>query len=261
MPFIITLKSMKKIIIFYILILFVAMANAQTNNLTLLSHLSYGNISTAGVWGYVDGTGNEYAIVGASNRISIVDVTNGPAPVEVASVPPLAGQSSLWRELKTSGHYAYAVSEGGGGVIIVDLSALPAVTYKHWYGDSTTSHIFNSAHAIAVTDGYMYIFGSSYGNGGCFIASIADPWNPQFVGLADQHYIHDGYVRNDTLWAGEIYLGQFAVIDVTNKANPQYLASQPTPGSFTHNTWLSNSGQYLFTADEQNNTPVALLAP
>ncbi len=247
---------MKKIITLCFTILLAHALNAQSNNITLLGHLSYGTETCAGVWHYVDTAGNEYAIVGASDRLSIVDVTNPSTPVEVASVPALSGQASLWREVKTYGNYAYAVSEGGGGVMIVDLSALPAVTSKHWYGDTATSHLFNSAHAIAATDGYLYIFGSSYGNGGCFIASIADPWNPVFAGLADQRYIHDGYIRNDTLWAGEIYQGQFAVIDVSDKANPVYITTQPTPGAFNHNTWLSDNGQYLFTTDEQNNTPV-----
>src|SRR6185436_6305848 len=102
---------------------------AQVNNLTLLGQLSYAPQSCAGVWHYVDSAGNEYAIVGASDRLSIVNVTNPATPVEVASVPALPGEESLWREVKTHGQYAYAVSEGGGGVIIVNLSAFPAVTY------------------------------------------------------------------------------------------------------------------------------------
>ncbi len=247
---------MIKIFTYCLIILSAGILNAQSNNLNLLGHLSYGNKTCAGLWQYVDASGNEYAIVGASDRLSIVDVTNPSSAVEVAVVPALTGQSSLWRELKTLGNYVYAVSEGGGGVIIVDLSALPAVTYKHWYGDSTTGQLFNSAHAIAAMDGYLYIFGASYGNGGCLIASLTDPWNPELKGVANQAYIHDGYVRNDTLWASEISLGQFSVIDVSNKSNPVYLTSQPTPGAFNHNTWLSSSGQFLFSTDEQGATPV-----
>lgn len=245
---------MKKIFTLCLAIACALIVNAQTSNLTLLGHLSYGNISCAGVWHHVDSLGNEYAIVGASDRLSIVDVTNPASPVQVASVPALPGESSLWREVKTYGNYAYAVSEGGGGIIIVDLSALPTIAYKHWYGNG--GFTFNSAHTVAATDGYLYVFGSDYGIGGCMIADLVDPWNPVFVGVADQRYIHDGYVRNDTLWAGEIYQGQFSVIDVSNKSNPVYLASQPTPGSFNHNTWLSNSGQFLYTTDEISNTPV-----
>src|SRR5437868_3168754 len=153
---------MKKLFTLCFIISLGGVLNAQPNNITLLGHLSYGNQSCAGVWHYVGTGGNEYAIVGASDRLSIVDVTTPATPVEVASVPALPGQSSLWREVKTYGNYAYAVSEGGGGVTIVDLSALPAVTSKHWYGDTASSVLFNSAHAIAATDGYLYIFGSSY---------------------------------------------------------------------------------------------------
>ena len=229
------------------------------NGLTLLSNLPYPNATCAGVWHYVDSLNNEYALVGASDRISIVDVTDPVAPVEVFAVPALAGQSSLWRELKTARKYAYAVSEGGGGLIIIDLSNLPAsVNSKHWYGDGAIANMLSTAHTIAVTDGYAYIFGTGGGlaNGGAVICDLADPWNPVYVGQYSQNYVHDGYIRNDTLWAGEIYAGQFSVIDVSNKANPVLLATQQTPGQFCHNTWLSDNSQFLFTTDEVGDEPL-----
>ena len=49
-----------------------------------------------------------------------------------------------------------------------------------------------------------------------------------------------------------IYPGFFAVVDVTNKANPLLLATQTTPTAFTHNTWLSDDHKTLFTTDENN---------
>src|SRR6185436_5284092 len=70
-------------------------------------------------------------------------------------------------------------------------------------------------------------------------------------------YIHDGYVRNDTLWAAHIYSGYFGVYNVANKANPILVASQNTPGNFTHNTWLSDNGKTLFTTDEVSNSYLA----
>lgn len=228
----------------------------QAQNPTLLGHLSY-NTSCAGIWHYVDSLGNEYALVGAGDRVSIVNVTNPVTPVEVFNVPALPGENSLWREVKTYGKYAYAVSEAGGGVIVIDLSNLPAsINSKHWYGDSTINGLLNVGHTIAATDGYIYIFGSDIGVGGVIIADISDPWNPRYTGQYNLNYVHDGYIRNDTLWAGEIYIGQFAVIDVTNKANPVLITNQQTPGQFCHNTWLSDNGEYLFTTDEQPGAPL-----
>ena len=229
---------------------------AHAQNITLIGHLSY-NVTCAGVWHYVDALGNEYALVGADDRVSIVDVTNPSNPVEVTSVPALAGENSLWRELKTYGHYAYVVSEGGGGVIIIDLSTLPgAVISKHWYGDGAINGQLNSAHTVAVTDGYLYVFGSNIGVGGAIICDLADPWNPTYVGQYNQEYLHDGYIRGDTLWGGEVYAGRFSIINISNKANPVLITNVQTPGQFCHNTWLSDNSQYLYTTDEQPNAPL-----
>lgn len=241
------------------LLLFLSGIAAAQNNITLLGQLQYPGITCAGVWHYVDSLNNEYALVGASDRVSIVDVTNPATPVEVFSVPALPGQSSLWRELKTYGKYAYAVSEGGGGMIIIDLSGLPAsINAKHYYGDGAIANQLTSAHTIAVTDGYAYIFGTGGGlaNGGAVICDLTDPWNPEYVGQYNQNYVHDGYIRHDTLWAGEIYAGQFSVIDVTNKTNPVLLTTRQTPGQFCHNTWLSDNSKYLFTTDEIGGKPM-----
>jgi choice-of-anchor B domain-containing protein len=242
----------------FLLILLCSFQSKAQVNLTKLGHIDYAPQTVAGVWHYIDSTGHEYALVGASDRVSIVDVSNPANPVEVQSVPALAGQSSLWRELKTAGHYAYAGSEGGGGIIVMDLSNLPGpITSYHWYGDGAIAGQLQTSHTIAVTDGYLYVFGcQQLANGGVIIASLADPYNPTYVGQYNQNYVHDGYVRNDTLWAGEIYAGQFSVVDVTNKANPVLLATQQTPGQFCHNTWLSDNSQFLFTTDELNNVPL-----
>lgn len=249
---------MKKIQLLFVFLL-ASMASQAQFNLNLLGHLPYPNNTCAGIWHYVDSLGNEYALVGVNDRVAIVDVTTPATLSEVFSVPALSGQSSLWREIKTYGKYAYAVSEGGGGVIIIDLSGLPtSINSKHYYGDGAILNQITSAHTIAVTDGYGYIFGTGNGlaNGGAVIVDLTDPWNPVYVGQYNQQYIHDGYIRNDTLWAGEIYAGQFSVIDVSNKANPVLLATQQTPGQFCHNTWLTDDSRFLFTTDEINGQPL-----
>jgi choice-of-anchor B domain-containing protein len=245
---------MKKQLLIAIFSLTTAFATGQ--GLNLLGHLSY-SVTTAGVWHYVDSLNNEYALVGARDRVSIVNVSNPTNPVEVFNVPALNGQTSLWRELKTYKNYAYAVSEGGGGVIIINLTYLPdSISYSHWYGDSTISGQLQSAHTIAAHDGYLYIFGSNINSGGCIIADISNPEAPHFVGEYETNYIHDGYIRNDTLWAGEIYAGQFSVIDVSNKSNPQLLTTQQTPGQFCHNVWLSDNSNFAFTTDEVGGAPL-----
>lgn len=251
------MKKIQSLYLTLMLVLGISVSATSQVNLNLLGTLQYPGMSTAGVWHYVDTLGNEYALVGAADRVSIVDVTNPASPTEVFSVPALPNQSSLWREIKTFGKYAYAVSEGGGGVICIDLSNLPAsISSNHWYGNNAIAGQLGKAHTVAATDGYLYVFGASILGSGCLIADLNDPMNPNYVGNYGLNYIHDGYIRNDTLWAGEIYAGQFSVIDVSDKTNPTLITTVQTPGQFCHNTWLSDDGTFLFTTDEKPNVPL-----
>lgn len=76
------------------------------------------------------------------------------------------------------------------------------------------------------------------------------------MGIYEEAYVHDCFVRGDTVWAAEIYNGRFSVIDVSNKANPVVLVRQETPDRFTHNCWLSDDGRYLFTTDEKTGANI-----
>ena len=222
-------------------------------NITLQSNLPFPGKNLANIGGYADSQGNEYALVGTSTGLSIVDVTNPAVPVEKFAV---AGPNSDWREVKTWGDYAYVTTEGGSsGLQIINMSYLPdSVQFKYWKGTGAISGQLETIHALHIEDAHVYLFGSNLASGGPIIASLADPWNPVYVGQRSGSYVHDGYVRNDTLWAAHIYAGYFSVMDVSNKANPVILAQQNTPGNFTHNTWLNDAGSVLFTTDEISNS-------
>jgi len=240
--------------LFTLLLLLVSTLAIGQVNLQMLGNLPFGT-TCAGVRGYVDANNNEYALIGAGNGISIADVTDPTNPTLLFTVP---ANNSLWREIAIYDHYAYACTEGGGGITIIDLDSLPnSYTATIYDGDGAIAGQIGSAHTIQVFDEYLYIFGSNIGSGGALICSLSNPLNPTFIGSYNLEYIHDGYVRDDTLYAGEIYAGQFTVIDVTDKANPNLLATQSTPGNFTHNTWLSDDGQFLYSTDEVANAPLA----
>jgi len=246
---------MRKILLSVCLLISFIQLKAQIATLQQLSHIPFPT-STAGVWHYVDSLGNEYALIGAGDGITIVDVTDPVNPNLLFTIP---AAQSLWRELKTFGHYCYAGTEGGGGITVIDLSTLPGPVNSHLYtGDGAIAGQLSSSHTVQVFGEYLYIFGSNISQGGAIICSLADPWNPTYVGIYDDHYVHDGYVLNDTLYSAEIYAGQFSVVDVTNKANPVVLATQATPGNFNHNTWFSDNNQYLYTTDELPNTPLGV---
>jgi len=227
---------------------------AQNYNFQLRSHLPY-PAGLSNLWGYVDDAANEYALVGADNGLSIVDVTNPDNAVQKFLVPTA---SSAWHEIKTWNKHAYVTNEGGGGLLIVDLSLLPdTVTYHYFTGQQ-----FKTAHTIWIDEhGVMYLMGYNLTTdvpnnqrGAIMFDLTADPDNPQFIATYNGAYIHDGFVRGDTMWASEINNGQLSVFDVTDKTNFQQLALLTTPLAFTHNAWPTSDNHYLFTTDEKPNS-------
>ncbi len=221
-------------------------------NIDLLGHLEYAD-QLSNLTGWADGAGNEYAIVGTEDGTSIVDITDPTNPVEVQFVD---GINSIWREVRTWSHYAYVVTEGGGGLLCIDLQNLPSsVDYNFTDGGVG----LNSGHTVFCDEnGIVHVFGSNIGVGGdqMFDANV-DPLNPPLIGEVNEWYIHDGFVRGDTLWAANIYDGWFTVWDISDKTSPVLMAQQSTPGEFTHNVWLTDDNNFLFSTDEETNAVVA----
>ena len=214
--------------------------------MTLLSSFSYSN-SLSDVWGYATDEG-EYALVGLYGGISILDVTNPTSPSEIGY---FEGPSSIWRDLKTYGDYVYCINETGGGLQILNIAEVISGDSSPTYLENTSLG-FTTAHNLYVDEqGYLYVFGSSYSNGGAMIFDLnSNPENPSLLGNYSGSYFHDGMVRGDTLWGGAIYNGQFSVVDVSNPSSPTLIATQSTPNSFTHNCWISDDGNTVFTTDE-----------
>lgn len=231
-------------------------------NITLRSQLQFPGKQLSNIGGYVDSLGNEYALVGHSEGLSIVNVQDPNNPFIVQEIP---GPNSIWREVKVWQKYAYITTEGGTqGLQIVNLSNLPGnnLPYQTWAPTITTpvaTYTLSTIHALHIDNGYVYLYGANNGSGidGIVIGDLSDPWNPTVAGLYDGFYVHDGYVRNDTVWACHIYDGFFSAIDVSDKANPVALAQQNTPNNFAHNSWLSDNSRYLFTTDEVDNSYLA----
>lgn len=202
------------------------------------------------VWGYVDETGIEYALVGARKGTSVVSLATPTSPTEVFWEP---GMESIWRDLKTWGDFAYITTEAENGLLIIDLSPLPSsnVLTTTYYNGPVGSE-WSSAHNLYIdSSGYAYIFGANRGNGGVIILDLnTDPMNPIEVGTFDNWYVHDGYVRNDTMFLAHISDGFLSLVDVTDHSNPILLGTKTTPSNFAHNIWPSNDGNVAFTTDE-----------
>ncbi|MDG1477871.1 MAG: choice-of-anchor B family protein [Vicingaceae bacterium] len=226
-------------------------------NLSLVGQLSYGNTELSDIWGHVDGAGKEYAIVGKFNGTSIVDVSTPTNPIEVFVSN---GAGSIWRDLKVWNNHAYIVNETSGGLKIIDMSSLPGtILPADVYQFGGVVYPFNSAHDLYIDEnGFAYIMGADNGVGGAIILDLNNnPKVPVEVGRYNDFYLHDGMVRNDTLWGGAVNDGFLTVIDVANKSNPTTMATHNTPSNFTHNCWISDDGHTLFTTDEKPNAFIA----
>lgn len=237
------------------LFLFISQHLSAQLNLQQIGHLPYAPVSLAGCKAHVDSTGGEWALVGTSTGLSIVDLNNPTAPVERFTVP---GLPSNWREVRTWHDFAYVGSEAGGsGITIVDLRQLPDTVYwKVWYGDGAYDSLVQRSHTVQAVDGYLYIFGGGDVTSGCTIADLSDPWSPHIVGKYTLVYVHDGFIRGDTMWTSEIYEKRFGVVDISDRTDPQLITTQPTPGAFNHNTELSDDSKILFSTDEKSNAPL-----
>lgn len=213
------------------------------------------------VWGY-EADGKEYAIVGTTSGVAIVDVTN---PDDIEQIHFIAGNSCTWRDIKVFGQYAYVTQDCESefaGLVIIDLSNIGvSIERKQWRTDGTTP-LLKSAHNIFIDEfGYAYICGHNFGAGGVLILDLnADPWNPTVVGSYEEHYVHDLYVRDNIMYTAEIFAGKFAIIDATDKSDLKTLARQATPVEQSHNIWISEDGKTAFTTDETEDVNVSIAA-
>ena len=230
-------------------------------NLSLLGVYDNYNSEGSDIWGWVAPDGSEYALVGLNDGFSVVNVSNPSNPIEEFFINDL---NSTWRDIKTWGHYAYVTTEADAGLLIVDLSDMTGNTYYHrTIFNNTSGNIgteFTAAHNIYMDEnGVAYIFGASSNSGGSptdgviFLDVDTDPINPIYLGEWNDYYVHDGMARGDTMYVGCIYEGDLYVVDVSNKSNPQNLGNVTTPSAFTHNAWVSDNGDYVFTTDEQSD--------
>jgi choice-of-anchor B domain-containing protein len=215
------------------------------------------------VWGYYDSaTAKEFALLGNRNGTLVADVTNPAAVTNSLWVP---GANSIWRDIKTWSHYAYAVHDvpagnsASNGLLIINLDSM---THKFvrlpvpMPGGATDT--LRRAHNLWIDEeGKLYAFGSNVGVGGAVIVDVAaDPWNPSVLGVYNTYYLHDGFARHDTLYGAALW-EDIQVVGVALPSQPVTFASFDSPDHFAHNCWLSDDGNTLYTTDEVANGFVA----
>jgi len=225
------------------------------------------NTSGNDVWGYVSASGREYALMGLSNGTGFVEVTN---PSSSRIIAFFTGPTSMWRNIKTYKTYAYAVSEGGGGIQVFNLAQIDSGIITQ-LPSVAASDATPATHTMMINEktGYLYRMGG--GSNGLRIYNLnANPASPALVATWNPKYTHDGVVYNyeTGAYAGkEIFFacgglsgGQtdtgVDILDVTNKSAITVIGRYTyANASFCHQLWLSEDRQFAYINDEldENN--------
>ena len=243
------------------------------SGISLLSWLPLGEFGSPknanSCWGYTSPSGREYAILGTSSGTGFVEITDPGAPQVVAHIP---GPNSLWRDVRTYQSWCYAVSEGGGGIQVMDLasidSGLVTLTGSVLSGGTEATHTLS----INTDTGYLYRAGG--GSNGLRVYSLGNPAVPQLVASWSDRYVHEAqtwrytsgpHAGKEIAFACGGYNGGFSqtgvdILDVTNKQNIFVIKRFTySNGAYSHQAWLSPDKKYLYLNDEldesgSNNT-------
>ena len=116
------------------------------------------------IWGWTDpATNREYALVGLTNGLSFVDITE-PLYTKVLGHLPTQTRSSVWRDIKVYKNHAFVVADnvGNHGVQVFDLTQLRGVTSFTTFQPNTVYDQVGSVHNIAINEetGYAYAVGT-----------------------------------------------------------------------------------------------------
>ncbi|CAM2067251.1 Choice-of-anchor B family protein [Sulfidibacter corallicola] len=236
-----------------------------SSGITLMAWLplpEFGEVYRASdCWGYTSDSGREYAILGFMEGTAFVEITQ-PGNPQIVAV--LEGFVSAWRDIKTYRHFAYASTEGGGGVQVFDLAQIDAgiVTLATTITEGGTLETHNVA--IDEDSGFLYRCGG-YNVTGLRIYSLADPANPEFVARWDDKYVHDAqivtytegpYAGRQIAFACAGFNGGYvnpglSIIDVTDKSDLRVLTHYEFPDPvYSHQGWLSEDKRLFYLNDE-----------
>lgn len=234
------------------------------------------NVRLNDMWGWTDdATSRQFVLVGRTDGVTFVDVTDPLEPRALGHLPA-AAPPATWRDVKVYANHAYVVADGspGHGVQIFDLTRLRDVAvYTSFTEDGRYTGV-SSVHNIAINEatGFAYAVGSQAGGttcgGGLHMMDLSDATNPSFAGCFSDAttgrsltgYTHDVqcvlYDGPDAEYTGrEICIGSnetaVSIADVTDKQNPVAVSTASYPDAeYVHQGWLTEDQAYFVQNDE-----------
>ncbi|QKK01339.1 MAG: choice-of-anchor B family protein [Pseudomonadota bacterium] len=225
-------------------------------------------------WGWVHRrSGRMFALMGRSNGVAFVEITDPQDPRYLGNLPRPPGVSeSVWSDIKTYQDHAFIVADSvqGHGILVFDLTRLLNVEpdnprtfrYDARYAGVSGDHVLNRAHNIAINErsGFAYVVGSDKCSGGLYMVNIQQPLSPSYAGCyAGDGYTHDVqcviYHGPDQRYRGhEICLASnensLTIVDVTDKDTPELIARHQYDSAYVHQGWLTEDHRYFLLDDE-----------
>jgi len=231
------------------------------------------------IWGWTDeASGREFALVGRTDGMAFVEVTDPFNPVYLGNLAKTEGATnSVWRDMKVYKDHVFVVADGAGqhGMQVFELARLLNVENAPVEFDADVMYDqIASSHNIVINEetGFAYAVGTRMGGitcgGGLHMIDIRDPKNPEFAGC----FAHEGTGRSGTgtthdaqcvVYNGpdpdhsgkEICLGSnetaLSIADVSDKSNPTVISSATYPSiAYTHQGWFTEDQRYFYVNDE-----------
>lgn len=237
------------------------------------------------IWGWHDGAGREYAIMGSLDSIYFIDITDPKKPV-LRDVEAGKSRYCVHRDFKTLDHYAYAVAdEGESSLQIFDLSYLPDSVHKVYDNDD----LIIRTHNIFIDSEKLFCGTVRTGKGDYVPMRVlslknrekpellCDVYGPEVGGQSLFNEVHDLYVTNDTAYCSTGYDGLFTLaykkdsVLKTKEDSSWYkhvhsyemvqwgmLFNYPSQG-YNHSSWLDVNSRYMVMADETHGTKLKMI--
>jgi len=255
-------KSLIRKILFLCIVSLPASFNAfsQSQQLQLLAHMdSYGGYSDC--WGYIAPNGDEYALLGVSNGVSIIDITDPAAATEADFIPWVSAPPYGWYDIKTYQNYMYVTSEGTTNLLIVDLSPLPDSASVVGQFPMFSSGPHNNF--IDTDTGILYGIEDFHYNPSIRIIDIVSPENPLELSMINTANngadAHDAFAQDSVLYIAEGGSPTVGFFDVSDPSNPFLIQRLTIPAAgYVHQVWVTQDNHYMVTTEETANHTVKL---
>ncbi|MBI2038141.1 MAG: hypothetical protein HYT15_04445 [Candidatus Magasanikbacteria bacterium] len=206
---------------------------------TVISRISTTSVENSPQSIFVSG---RYAYVGNynSSTISVVDISNPAAPVQIATTSVGTNPRSIF----VSGRYAYTVNQGSNNISIIDISnaAVPR--------QISTVAVGSSPRSIYVSGRYAYV--ANFTSDSMSVVDISNPLAPVQIATTS---VGDGansvYVSGQYAYVTNFSANTVSVVDISNPSIPVQVSSTVVDARPMS---IYVSGRYAYTANDTSDS-------